>query len=154
MKLKNTIFLITALLLIAAPAGAEDAAHPQIRRQAQKAYTDRNWRDAFELYRRLSLDPQADPKTVAPDFTRAWQCLRQLNRLQELDGFREAVIEQHATNWRLLLAAARSYSQNTHWGYMIAGEFQRGRHRGGGKYVNAVARDRVRALREQEHVDD
>ncbi len=146
MKLKNSIFLITALLLIAAPAGAEDAAHLQIRRQAQEAYTDGNWQDAFELYRQLSLATNADPNMVGPDFTRAWQCLRQLNRLQELDGFREAVIERHTANWRLLLAAARSYSQNNHWGYMIAGEFQRGHHRGGGKYVNAVARDRVRAL--------
>ncbi|MBE9542879.1 MAG: alpha-2-macroglobulin, partial [Proteobacteria bacterium] len=33
-----------------------------------------------------------------------------------------------------------------HWGYMVAGEFQRGSHRGGGKYVNALQRDRVRAL--------
>jgi hypothetical protein len=29
---------------------------------------------------------------------------------------------------------------------MVAGEFHRGHHRGGGKYVNAIARDRVRAL--------
>ena len=29
---------------------------------------------------------------------------------------------------------------------MIAGEFERGKHRGGGKFVNAIQRDRVRAL--------
>ncbi|MEK6234833.1 MAG: MG2 domain-containing protein, partial [Planctomycetales bacterium] len=33
-----------------------------------------------------------------------------------------------------------------HYGYMIAGKFRRGQHRGGGKVVNAVERDRVRAL--------
>ncbi len=146
MKLIHIFFYMTLVFLIAAPVGAEDTADHQIRRQAQKAYKDGNWQDAFELYRQLSLDPKTDPKMVAADFNQAWQCLRQLNRLHELDGFREAVIEQHAANWRLLLAAARSYSQNTHWGYMIAGEFQRGPHRGGGKYVNAIARDRVRAL--------
>ncbi|MBT8368653.1 MAG: hypothetical protein KJP23_28500 [Deltaproteobacteria bacterium] len=146
MKLIQIIFYMTLLFLIAAPVAAEDASHRNLRNRAQKAYTDGNWQDAFELYRRLSLDPAADPKRVGPDFSQAWQCLRQLGRLDELDGFREAVIEQHATNWRLLLTAARSYSQNSHWGYTIAGEFQRGPHRGGGKYVNAIARDRVRAL--------
>ena len=39
-----------------------------------------------------------------------------------------------------------SYNQNNHWGYMVAGEFHRGSHRGGGKYVNALQRDRVRAM--------
>ena len=146
MKLTHIIFYMTLLFLMAAPLAAEDTSQSKIRSRAQKAYTDGNWQDAFELYRRLSMDPRAEPKIVGRDFTQAWQCLRQLDRLDELDDFREAVIEQHAANWLLLLAAARSYSQNTHWGYMIAGEFKRGHHRGGGKYVNAVARDRVRAL--------
>ena len=146
MKPTHVFTCIALFFLIAAPVSAEDRSHRELRSRAQTAYTDGNWQDAFELYRRLSLDPAAEPEMVSPDFTRAWQCLRQLGRLDELDDFREAVIEQHAANWRLLLAAARSYSQNTHWGYMIAGEFQRGHHRGGGKYVNAVARDRVRAL--------
>ncbi|MGD9350479.1 MAG: hypothetical protein PVF71_12535, partial [Desulfobacterales bacterium] len=146
MKLTHIIFYMTLLFLIAAPAVAEDTSQRELRSRAQKAYTDGNWQDAFELYRRLSLDPAAEPEMVGPDFTQAWQSLRQLGRLDELDDFREAVIQQHAANWRLLLAAARSYSQNTHWGYMIGGEFKRGHHRGGGKYVNAVARDRVRAM--------
>jgi uncharacterized protein YfaS (alpha-2-macroglobulin family) len=146
MKLKNFIFLITAISLLAASAGAEDAGHLQIRRQAQKAYNNGNWQDAFDLYRQLSLEMQNDPKRVGTDFSQAWQCLRQLNRLNELDAFRENVIQRHAGNWRLMQDAARSYSQNTHGGYMVAGEFHRGHHRGGGKYVNAIARDRIRAL--------
>ncbi|MGD9173852.1 MAG: MG2 domain-containing protein [Desulfobacterales bacterium] len=146
MKPTHIIFYMALFFLIAAPLAAENTSQSEIRSQAQKAYTDGNWQDAFELYRQLSMDPGAEPKMVGPDFTQAWQCFRQLGRLDELDDFREAVIEQHDANWRLLLAAARSYSQNTHWGYMIAGEFKRGHHRGGGKYVNAVARDRVRAL--------
>jgi uncharacterized protein YfaS (alpha-2-macroglobulin family) len=146
MKLKNFIFLITAIILLAASVGAEDAVHLQIRKQAQKAYTNGNWQDAFDLYRQLSLEIQNDPKRVGRDFTQAWQCLRQLNRLNELDAFRENVIQRHADNWRLMQDAARSYSQNNHGGYMVAGEFHRGHHRGGGKYVNAIARDRIRAL--------
>ena len=146
MKLKTSIILIVTLLLLAAPARAEDATHQQIREKAQKAYTDGNWKDAFELYRNLCLETENDPRWVGQDFTQAWQCLRQLNRLHALDTFREEVIQAHSGNWRLLRDTARSYSQNTHWGYRVAGEFQRGRHRGGGKYVNAIARDRGRAL--------
>jgi hypothetical protein len=146
MKSKTSIILVVILLLLAASAWAEDATHQQIRKTAQKAYTNGNWKDAFELYRKLCLETENDPGLVGQDFTRAWQCLRQLNRLHELDAFREEVIQAHGGNWRLLRDTARSYSQNTHWGYRVAGEFQRGRHRGGGKYVNAIARDRVRAL--------
>ncbi|MGD2036939.1 MAG: MG2 domain-containing protein, partial [Desulfobacterales bacterium] len=146
MKLKNVIFLITATLLIAASAGVQAADHLEIRRQAQNAYTNGNWKDAFDLYRKLSLEMKNDPKQVGKDFIQAWQCLRQLNRLNELDAFRENVIERRADNWRLMQDVARSYSQNNHWGYMVAGKFHRGQHRGGGKYVNAIARDRARAL--------
>jgi len=146
MKSKNIIFFIVALLVLTASARAADTTHEQVRRKAQDAYANGNWQDAFEGYRKLALEIANDPKIVDQDFTQAWQCLSQLNRLNALDEFREAAVKRHADNWRLLLAAARSYSQNTHWGYMVAGEFQRGHHRGGGKYVNAIARDRVRAL--------
>ena len=64
----------------------------------------------------------------------------------ESDEFREAVIEVHKENWRLLDAAARSYVEIDHQGFMVAGKFQRGPHRGGGRYVYAAQRDRVRAL--------
>ena len=146
MKSKTTIILILTLLLLTASGWAADAPHLQIRKKARKAYTDGNWQDALVRYQILTLKTGNDPRLVGKDFIQAWQCLRQLNRLNELDAFRENVIQRHADNWRLLLEAARSYSQNTHWGYMVAGEFHRGQHRGGGKYVNAIARDRVRAL--------
>ena len=146
MKSKRIVYLIVALFLLIPSALAVDTPLQQLRRKAQDAYGNGNWQDAFELYRKLSLESANDAAMVGNDFTQAWQCLQKLDRLHALDEFRESVIERHAENWRLLLAAARSYSYNIHWGYMVAGEFERGHHRGGGKYVNAVARDRVRAL--------
>ena len=134
-------------MLITAPVWAAATAHPQIRTKAQNAYNNGNWKDAFELYRKLCLETENDPRMVGQDFTQAWQCLRRLNRLQELDTVsRRGDSSAQSANWRLLRDTARSYSQNAHWGYRVAGEFQRGSHRGGGKYVNAIARDRVRAL--------
>jgi uncharacterized protein YfaS (alpha-2-macroglobulin family) len=146
MKAMKFPLCIIALMLLASGARSAEPADRQVRQKAQSAFSNGNWQEAFENYRRLSLEIKDDPRIVGQDFSRAWQCLRELNRLNELDRFREEVIEQHAGNWRLLLEAARSYSQNIHWGYMVAGNFHRGPHRGGGKYVNAVARDRVRAL--------
>jgi uncharacterized protein YfaS (alpha-2-macroglobulin family) len=146
MKIFKTICFIIIITLAVTSSWGGQANHEVIRKQARKAYQDGNWNDAYLLYRKLSLEVVNDPKMVGRDLLQAWQCLRSLNRINELDEFRDAVIENHIDNWRLLQAAAGSYSNNNHWGYMVAGEFQRGSHRGGGKYANAVGRDRVRAL--------
>ena len=72
--------------------------------------------------------------------------MQQLGRLDEIDELREAVIKVHGKNWRLLMAAADSYLNIDHFGFIIAGKFTRGPHRGGGEAANATERDRVRAL--------
>ena len=108
MNIVKTICLFITIAL--APVSAESAPsdHATIRRQAQKAYQDGNWNDAYALFRQLGLEAVNDPKMVGRDFVQAWQCLRNLNRLNELDEFREEVIEKHVDNWRLLQAAAGS----------------------------------------------
>jgi len=146
MKFRMNIALIFILMFLAASVWASAEEHAAIRGQAQKAFTDGNWKDAYQIYRKLCLAAPNDPKMVGSDLLQAWQCLRNLNRLDELDDFREQVVEKHIDNWRLLRAAAESYSRNNHWGYMLAGEFHRGEHRGGGEFVNAIQRDRIRAL--------
>jgi uncharacterized protein YfaS (alpha-2-macroglobulin family) len=147
MKPIRTIGLIIILALATASGSwAEPTEHERIRKQALQAYKEGNWQDAYQLYRQLCLETDNDPKLIGNDLFQAWQCLRNLNRLNELDAFREALIDKHFDNWRLLQAAAGSYSQNNHWGFMVAGKFHRGQHRGGGRYVNAIQRDRVRAL--------
>jgi uncharacterized protein YfaS (alpha-2-macroglobulin family) len=133
-------------LVMAAGVSAQQTEHVQLRKQARKAFTDGNWKDAHELYRRLCLEVANDPKKVGGDLAQAYQCLQRLNRMNELDDFRERVILRHSQNWRLLQEAARSYGYNPHWGFRVAGKFERGHHRGGGQYVNAIQRDRVRAL--------
>ncbi len=114
--------------------------------QADKLRKEGNWRDAYGAYRRLALDPKSDPKQIGVYLNHATNCLQQLGRVNEIDAFREAVIKVHAKNWRLLYTAAQNYMNIQHWGFMVAGEFRRGQHRGGGKHVNAHQRDRVRAL--------
>ena len=40
----------------------------------------------------------------------------------------------------------RPYASSEHYGFIVAGKFYRGNHRGGGRYVGTMERDRVRAL--------
>ncbi len=144
--IKYICLIIILALATASNCWAGQTEHELLRKQARQAFNDGNWQDAYLMYQQLCLEVVNDPKLIGYDLVQAWQCLRNLNRLSELDAFREEVIDKHFDNWRLLRAAAGSTSQNNHWGYMVAGEFHRGQHRGGGRYVNAIQRDRVRAL--------
>ncbi len=116
------------------------------RAKFQKLLNDGNYKDAYEGYRALALDPNDDPLQVGGDLTMALSALAQLGRQDEMDAFREAVVQVHAKNWRLLVAAAESYLNHEHFGFVIGGTFSRGPHRGGGQQVNSFERDRVRAL--------
>ncbi len=145
MNWKHLLALILVVALGAAAFSAERNEEAE-RARAQKAVRNGNWNDAFKIYKALALDPKTDPLKVGNDLNQATQCLNNLNRINELDAFREAVIKAHKNNWRLLWAAAKNYAGNTPWGFMVAGEFHRGHHRGGGQYVNAIERDRVRAM--------
>src|SRR6516225_3684241 len=44
------------------------------------------------------------------------------------------------------MAAADSLLNGEHFGFIIAGKFSRGQHRGGGQAVNSLERDRAQAL--------
>lgn len=139
--------LLGLLVLSLAAAAFVDAGAPPERGAVQKLLNDGNWNDSYQGFRKLALDKKADPKLVGQDMNQAIQCLQNLGRIDEVDEFREAVIEVQKGNWRLLHAAAESYLNIEHHGFIVAGKFDRGNRRGGdGKPVNAWERDRVRAL--------
>ena len=125
---------------------AEQPVSQTQRDEFQKAFAAGNYKVAYEGFRKLALDPKDDPARVSGDLQTAISALQQLGRTDEVDEFREAVIEIHKGNWRLLEAAAQTYLGVDHQGFIVAGKFLRGPHRGGGKNVNAALRDRVRAL--------
>ncbi len=118
----------------------------ELRQKATKLQTDGNYKEAFEIFSKLALSSDTDAAKVPGDLTRAVGCLRKLNRHNEIDAFREKVIAAHPNNWKLLWKAAYGYFHGGHRGFMIAGKFQRGGHRGGGRHANSSERDRVRAL--------
>ncbi len=105
-----------------------------------------NYKEAYEGYRRLALDPQNEAQAIGSDLTTAINCLERLGRTDEIDALLEAVVAVHGDNWPLLQTAAESVLDRRHDGYLVTGVFHRGEHRGGGRRVSALARDRVRAL--------
>ncbi len=142
-----TVLLLVGVVSLAVLVAAEPAGEAERRSKATKLRGEGNFKDAYEIFSKLARDPKTDPQKVSADLGNTIQCLRRLNRINEIDAFREQVIKAHAKNWRLLWTAARTYLQDPqHYGYMIAGEFRRGGHRGGGKAVNSYERDRVRGL--------
>ncbi|MBN1671918.1 MAG: alpha-2-macroglobulin [Kiritimatiellae bacterium] len=127
-------------------AGADAEQVGQKRQAATRAYKDGNYKDALASYQELALDPANDPRMAGQDVQQALQCLRRLQRVNETDAFLEKVAATHAASWPLLFAAAEGYIGAPHDGYIVAGAFQRGPHRGGGRWVSSHARDRIRAL--------
>jgi uncharacterized protein YfaS (alpha-2-macroglobulin family) len=118
------------------------------RDNLMKAFRAGNFKDAYDGLRKLALDPKDDPVQVGDDLNTAITCLQRLGRSDEIDDFREGVIDAHKTKWRLLEIAAESYAANhmEHYGFIVAGKFHRGNKHGGGRYVGTMERDRTRAL--------
>jgi uncharacterized protein YfaS (alpha-2-macroglobulin family) len=144
----KTLALPVALALVASVwlLAADQPPSQAQRDNFQKAFSSGNFKVAYDGFRKLALDPADDKSLVAGDLQMAIAALQQLGRVDEIDEFREAVIDVHKQNWWLLDAAAQSYLNTDHHGFIVAGKFYRGGRRGGGKYVSAAQRDRVRAL--------
>ncbi|WP_254506665.1 alpha-2-macroglobulin family protein [Anatilimnocola floriformis] len=144
-----TRFSVAALVLVGllASGALSQAPDPaQQRTRAQEQMNKGNFKVAYDDFRALCLNEKNDGKEVASDLVLAVQCLNSLGRTKEFDEFVEATIKAHPNNWRLKQEAANQYINSQHQGFLIAGKYERGFHRGGGKVVNSVEKDRVRAL--------
>lgn len=112
----------------------------------QKLFNQGNFKEAFEGFKKLALAPKADARQAGNNMNMAIQSLRNLGRNNEVDDFRDSVISIHEGNWRFLQMAADSFLESEHFGFLIAGKFERGYHRGGGRQVSSYSRDRARAM--------
>ena len=148
--LRNAGLALACLGCLAVTAHLWSADGPSLEQQrekAAKAFRDGNFKDAYKAFRKLALDPKCEADKAPTDLVTALDSLARLGRVDEFDEFREAAVLVHPKNWKLLRAVALSYVQREQQGYIVAGKFERGHRRGGtGKFVNAVQRDRVRAL--------
>jgi uncharacterized protein YfaS (alpha-2-macroglobulin family) len=145
----GTVLPLTLILVLAVSAASLQGRGDSPDRQREKArqlYDEGNYRDAQEIFEDLVFHPDNSPLLVGGDMEMAVSCLQNLNRDHETDGLRERAAETHAGNWRFLWRLAESWYAANHYGFIVAGEFHRGGHRGGGRAVNSFERDRVRAL--------
>ncbi|MDB5291448.1 MAG: alpha-2-macroglobulin domain protein, partial [Phycisphaerales bacterium] len=127
--------------------GAAAPSPRDMRGSADKAFAAGNFKDAFINYEKLATDPNDEPGKVSHDLTQGILSLQRLGRSDEVDDFREKTIAAHGKNWRLLQTAAESLLAGETHGFIVAGKFYRGNHRGNdGKQVFTVERDRVRSL--------
>lgn len=140
-----TLLSLFVLLLATAWGIAQETAPPS-RDAAQKLMTDGNYLEALKAFRTRLESPATDSTQLPQDLQNAVQSLRHLNRVAEFDSLVEKAVATHPESWRLLTAAANAYTGIEHYGFEIAGEFERGGHRGGGRVMHATERDQVRAL--------
>jgi hypothetical protein len=144
-----TIFTVGLAICMAAATlsrSAEGPNDPPPLDRLMQLHKDGNYKEAYEGLSSFVLSKEAAPSDLPKALDTAIACLQQLNRTEEIDAFREQAVDAHPQNWWLLAAVAKSYLRVGHVGYLIAGEFHRGPHRGGGKVVDASARDRVRTM--------
>ena len=150
MMIRNVIFLTllcsVAFVLFFDTSCLQAADQSDAFQAAEKLINDGNFREALTAYRELLQNQELESAEIISSFQHASKCFQHLDQLADLDTFRESVVQTHPRNWQVLSAVAESYLHMPHHGYQIAGEFRRGRHRGGGKVMNARQRDRVRAL--------
>ncbi len=142
------LWVLLSVICCALPSSivADQKALQRERDLAAESYSSGNYKEAFEKYQRLTLDLEEDSATLAEQLSQALRCLNSLGNLNDFDRYIEAVVAKHSDSWRVLVRAAEEYGQVRHQGFIVAGKFYRGGHRGGGRYVDAQARDRVRAL--------
>ena len=141
------IGLVGCTILLAGFAAGIRAQGPNDRERFDKLFAQGNYKDAYEGYKRLALNAKTKPNLVGTDLKKAIECLQYLGRADEGDAFIEAVLAVHKENWRLIQAAAETWLYDLqHFGFIVAGKFHRGPHRGGGRYVGTYERDRCRAL--------
>jgi hypothetical protein len=151
--------LVLALLVFSGDLFAEDkkpippgGLYPA----AQAAEKKGNWRDAHDLYRKaLETQGGVTLEQAGAVLQQGVYCLKRLNQHSKIDEFVEAMLKGpiHKDNYYLVYQATQYYRHAQHYGYIVSGEYHRGHHRGGGKWVYSTDRDRMRALQLMERAE-
>lgn len=144
MRLFLAVFFAAGSVCFAFQAGGTSSP-AELVTTADKQLSAGNVKDALENYRKALLSPNFAGEPTSP-IQRAMQCLQRLTRLNEADALLEEIAELHQGKWRIVAAVAAAYTSIQHDGFIVAGKFVRGPHRGGGEYAQAFERDRARAL--------
>ncbi|MBT7171555.1 MAG: hypothetical protein HN909_07285, partial [Phycisphaerales bacterium] len=154
---KWMLLLVLATVIFSSDMFASKPLAPQNPyKAAQAAEKKGNYRDAYNLYRKaLETKGAITAQQAEAALGKGVYCLQRLNQYNKMDEFVEAMlkVEHQKDNYYLVNRAAQYYRQVQHYGYIVAGEYHRGSHRGGGRWVYSTERDNMRALQLMERAE-
>ena len=145
-KSAHWLFVLVFCTFLGVYLFAEEKSATDERTLAHTYQKQGNYRDAWEIYRKLATRRNNTGQGVANDLRGGIDCLKKLNRVSEIDAFYESILKVHSDKPRVLWKIAESLIQGPHYGYIIDRKFIRGNHRGGGRYTYTQNQDRLRAL--------
>ena len=136
-------FLLLAAASAMLPEPLDNAQQRELAKKEQKAG---NYKDALEIFQKLVADPNNGGELLANDLNGAFKCLQSLQRSGEIDVLFANAIDAHPDDWRLYWQAADLLGGSPHMGQMVAGQYNRGARRGGGRVVSSSERDHFQRL--------
>ncbi len=98
-------------VLVLGGSRADSVTEPGDRERFETLLNKGNFKDAYEGYRGLALDPKTDPKLVGADLKQAMQCLRKLGRVDEIDVLYETAVAIHPEELAFAPDGGRELSQ-------------------------------------------
>jgi len=122
---------------------------PEERMQRAKELAEQgNWKQAGEIYAKLTLDPSADAETASRSLAGQALCQLQLNQVDQLDAVLKAAVAARPNDWQVLQGAALLLMQTQHQGVVADQRFTRGySQRNGGGLIQTLDQDRLQALK-------
>ena len=148
-RLVSALFIGMGAIMSTGAMIATKNGEPDERMQrAQKLTAQGNWKQAGEIYAKLTLDPSADAETAARSLAGQALCQLQLNRVDQLDAVLKAAIAARPNDWQMLQGAAMLLVQTQHQGVVADQQFTRGySQRNGGMFIQTLEQDRLQALK-------
>ena len=123
-----------------------DTISEEVRGKAKKLYDEGNYKEAFDAYKEIVIDPKAGEQSLVSDLAILYQCIQRMRYYSQWDELIENVVEAQSNDWRALQAIAEQYQSAPKYGVIIDNQWQRAPQRMTGNARNSQERDRIRGL--------
>lgn len=148
-RLVAALFIGIGVVMSAGAMIATQNGTPDERFQrAQRLSEQGNWKQAAEIYAKLTIDPAVGGEIAARSLAGQALCLMQLNQIDQLDAMLQAAVKARPNDWQVLQGAALLLTQTQHQGVVADQKFTRGySQRNGGTFIQTLEQDRLQALK-------
>lgn len=127
--MRNVMAVVGILVLagVGAMIGqAEEKPADESLAEGQRLLKKGDYRDAFAVFRRLTLEQPAGDEVVEKAFAAGLNAIRNVGDWSETDAYRTEVVRRHSENPRVLTEAAANLRNAPHYGSIVDGGFRRG----------------------------